>query len=84
MITDKLHEHFLESHVDMVLQCFAEVTKAAERKRYFYVSKESAIPILKKGLASQNPTTKAYAEEARENLLKAGRFEYLHLEDEQE
>ena len=82
MITDKLHEHFLEDHPDMVLQCFAEVTKAANRKRYFYVSKESAIPILKKGLASQNPTTKAFAEEARENLLKAGRFEYLHLEEE--
>jgi hypothetical protein len=82
MITDKLHEHFLESHPDMVLKCFAEVTKAAERKRYFYVSKESAIPILKVGLASQNQETKAYAEEARENLLKAGRFEYLHLEEE--
>jgi hypothetical protein len=82
MITDKLHEHFLESHPDMVLQCFAEVTKLAERKRYFYVSKESAIPILKVGLASQNKETKAYAKEARENLLKAGRFEYLHLEEE--
>jgi hypothetical protein len=82
MITDKLHEHFLESHPDMVLQCFAEVTKAAERKHYFYVSKESAIPILKVGLASQNKATKAYAEEARENLLKAGRFEYLHLEED--
>jgi hypothetical protein len=82
MITDKLHEHFLESHPDMALKCFAEVTKAANRKRYFYVSKESAIPILKKGLASQNQATKAFAEEARENLLKAGRFEYLHLEEE--
>jgi hypothetical protein len=81
MITDKLNEHFLESHTDMVLKCFAQVTKAANRKRYFYVSKESAIPILKEGLSSQNPATKAYADEARENLLAAGRFEYLHLED---
>lgn len=81
MATDKLHEHFLESHPDMAVKCFYEVTKAALNKAYFYVSEESAIPILKTGLASQNQDTKQFAEEARENLLKAGRFEYLHLDE---
>lgn len=82
MVTDKLHEHFLESHPELVVKCFAEVTKAAQRNSYFYVSDESAIPILKAGVASGNAETKALAEEARENLLKAGRFEYLHIEEE--
>jgi hypothetical protein len=64
------------------VKCFNEITKAALKKPYFYVQSEHAKPILKAGLASQNQATKAFAEEARENLLKAGRFEYLHLEEE--
>ena len=79
MITDALHKHFLESHPEKTVECFAKVIEAAVKKPYFYIRKESAIPILKTGLVSQNTKTKAFAEEARENLLKAGLFEYLHL-----
>jgi len=81
-LTDKLNEHFLQTHPDKVLQCFAEVTKSAEHKSYFYISEQSAKPILIKGLASKNLETQKLAEEARENLLKVGRFEYLHLTDD--
>ena len=80
MITDTLNKHFLTNYPDKTVECFSKVVKAAKEKPYFYVRKESAIPILKVGLASQNSKTKAFAEEARENLLKRGRFEYLHLE----
>jgi hypothetical protein len=81
-LTDKLNEHFLQTHPDKVLECFAEVTKLAEHKSYFYVSEQSAKPILIKGLASKNLETQKLAEEARENLLKVGQFEYLHLTDD--
>jgi len=72
----------LENHTEKVLKCFALLTGALETNGSIYVQSEHAKPILKAGLASTNPDTKGYAEEARENLLKAGRFEYLHLEEE--
>lgn len=80
MITERLKEHFLEKFPDEAIQCFYELTRFAARQSYFYVDKDDAEPILLKGLRSENPKTQNYAFEARENLLRAGRLEYLSLE----
>jgi hypothetical protein len=44
------------------------------------MSANEAKPILKAGLASENPNTQEKAKFARENLLRLGRFDYLDIE----
>ncbi len=74
----------LDSYPDLVVTCFAKLTDRAQKVESGYIQSEEAIPILRSGLKSANPETEAAAERARENLLKAGRFEFLDIDLDQE
>ena len=45
-----------------------------------YISADEAMPILKTGLAAEEPQIRENAERAKENLLRLGRFDYLDVE----
>ncbi len=77
LLIEDLHKH-LEARPKKVLECFVEVTKKVNPTEYFYLQEEHAKPILISGLTDSE--LKPLAEEARENLLRSGRFEYLDLE----
>lgn len=70
----------LADHTDLVVECFAKVSEGVAAKSHFYLRPEDVKPILKAGLASQNPKTSQAAEFALDNLLKAGRSEFLNLD----
>jgi len=78
MLLEELSKH-LHDHRKEVLQCFAAITSKTQPDEYFFISDEHAKPILLEGLNSEDAELKKLADEARENLLKAGSFEYLDV-----
>lgn len=69
----------LADHSDLVVECFAKLTNVTSQREYFYIQTDEATPILRAGLKSLNPKTRKWAELAKENLLKLGRFEFLDI-----
>ncbi len=71
----------LESHTELVVECFAKLTDSVVKNRStFYIQPDKAKPILRAGLHSDDATVRANAERARENLLKDERFDFLDEE----
>jgi hypothetical protein len=70
----------LDEHSALVLECFAKLTNQVTGDRMFYIELDQAKAVLKVGLQSKDKSTRANAERARENLLRAGRFELLEIE----
>jgi hypothetical protein len=70
----------LADHADLVVECFAKLIEGALSQPHFYLRPEHVKPILKAGLASQNEKTAEAAKFALDNLLKAGRSEFLNLD----
>lgn len=70
----------LPSNPQLVVECFTKITDAMDQGTQIYISANEAKPILKAGLASENPNTQEKAKFARENLLRLGRFDYLDIE----
>jgi hypothetical protein len=79
MLVDDLVK-MVKSEPDLVATCFRDLTEGLIGKSYFYLQPEHVKPILKAGLASDNPEAVHAAKIARDNLLKAGRSEYLNLD----
>lgn len=69
----------LESHPAKVVECLAKITDTVSSERYVYFPMEETKPILLAGLKSVDESIRANAERARENLLKANKFEFLDL-----
>ena len=69
----------LKGHTPEVLECFAKLTAKLGREHSFYVRAEQAKAILQAGLASKDLATRQNAERARENLLRAERFDLLDI-----
>ena len=63
-----------------VIECFAKLTDA-HRDGNIFIYTEEAKTILKAGLASTDQGVRQNTERARENLLRAGRFDLLDLDD---
>lgn len=70
----------LQNHLALVVECFAKITDAMDQGTQMYISTDEAKPILKKGLAAEDPQVRENSERARENLLRLGRFDYLEVE----
>lgn len=71
---NRLHQ----DHLALVVECFAKITLNQDTQ--FFVSVDEASPILKAGLAAEDPRIRANAECARDNLLRIGRFDFLDVE----
>ena len=72
----------LEDHTALVVECFAKLTDSVvENKNTIYIQTNKAKPILRAGVNSEDDTTRANAERARENLLRCGRFDFLDEEN---
>lgn len=69
----------LPNHLELVIECFSKLTSAMAQDSQMYISDEEAKPILKAGLTSEAPQIRKKAEDARENLLRLGRFDYLDV-----
>lgn len=65
------------NYPELVLECLTKLTRSALKNQSVYFDEEHTTPILRLGLASQNEQVRQNAEEARDNLLRAGRFEFL-------
>lgn len=70
----------LNSHVGKVIACFAEITASLSEDNNLYIQTEKAKPILLAGFKHENESVRELAEQARENLLRAGRFDFLEIE----
>lgn len=70
----------LDTDVGKVVACFERLTNLKDDDVSSYIRKEDATPILRAGLDSPDPDTKRNAERARDNLLKAGRFDILDMD----
>ena len=70
----------LSNHTAKVVECFFKLTERV-KKDNFYIQTEEAKTILKAGRESSNEKVRRAAEDARENLLKSGRFVLPDLED---
>ena len=70
----------LPNHTAKVVECFFKLTERV-KKDNFYIQIEEAKTILKAGGESRNEKVRRYAADARENLLKSGRFVLPDLED---
>jgi hypothetical protein len=79
MLVERLRK-LADNFPDLAVECFAKLTQAASKERYFYLSPEPAKAILNIGLFSNNPTTVENAMKAQDNLLRMGHVEYLDLE----
>lgn len=71
----------LDEYPDLVVECFAKLTDSASKDKSFYIQPDKAKPILQMGLKSRNDIVRKNAERARENLLRAGRFAFLDVDD---
>ena len=71
----------LEVHTALVVECFAKLTDSVVKDRStFYIQPDKAKPILRAGLHSDDATVRTNAKQARENLLKDGRSDFLEEE----
>jgi hypothetical protein len=70
----------LPDHPDLVVECFAKLIEGALSQPHFYLRPEHVKPILRIGLSSPNEKTAEAAKFALDNLLKAGRSEFLNLD----
>jgi hypothetical protein len=70
----------LPTHLALVVECFAKITDAMNQDTRMYILADDAKPILKAGLAAEDPQVRENAKRARENLLRLGRFDYLDVE----
>ncbi|MGB5055479.1 MAG: PIN domain-containing protein [Nitrospirales bacterium] len=77
---DMLNE-LLEQHTAKVVECFAKITDHVSPDGTFYIETGKAKSILQAGLKSADESVRTSAERARENLLEAGRFEFLETEE---
>ena len=68
----------LTEHTAEVVECFVKLTEGIQ-KNNIYIQPEEAETILKTGLNSKDPVVSENAERALENLLRAGRSEFLKL-----
>lgn len=71
----------LPRNVEKTLECFRKLTERLENGGA-YIRTHTARQILKAGLQSSVGGARRDAERARDNLLRAGRFELLHLDSE--
>ncbi len=72
---------YLSDAPELVVAAFAKLTaKTAADSRSYFETRE-VTTILKAGLASKDEPTQRLAREAQDNLLRAGQFEYLAIED---
>ncbi len=78
ILTESLCE-MLESNPSLVVECFAGLTGAIDKTTYVRV--DQARIILNAGLKDENPEVRNNAEQARENLLRRGHFDFLNMED---
>ncbi len=74
---DALHT-MLPTHTEKVVECFAKITDRLKNDT-IDIQTEEAKPILNAGLESSDEHVRANAERARENLLRAGRFDFLDM-----
>lgn len=79
MLIERLGK-LLAEHPDLVVECLAKLTEGALTLPHFYLQPEQVKPILKVGLSSGNGKTVETAKFALENLLRAGRSEFLNLD----
>ena len=70
----------LSNHTPKVVECFFKLTEGG-KKDNIYVPTEEAKVILKAGLESKDENARRNANLAHENLLSAGRFDLLNLDD---
>ena len=68
----------LPENTSGVTECFLKLTSLLADST-FYLDTETARAILQAGLASGDEPTRRNAEAARENLLRAGRIDFLDL-----
>ena len=69
----------LESHTAKVVECFAKMVDAIDQGARIYIDPNKAKPILKAGLENEDERVRENAERARENLLSAGRYDFLDI-----
>ena len=70
----------LPNHTAKVVECFFKLTERV-KKDNFYIQTEEAKTILKAGRENSDEKVRRAAADARENLLKSGRFVLPDLED---
>jgi len=73
--------HLLPMHADKVLECFLKITQRVDSSNPFYIPEKEIRPILEAGFKSGNGGLKTMANEARENLLRLGQFEFMDMEE---
>ncbi len=69
---------FLDEHSDLVVECFTKITNSMSEGKQVFISENNAKPILDIGLNSDKPEVYKNAEQAKDNLLKLGHFEYMN------
>ena len=72
--------NMLPNHTTKVVECFFKLTEW-NKKDIIYIQTEEAKAILKAGLESDDENVRQNTVQARENLLREGRFELLDLYD---
>jgi len=69
----------LNEHTPLVLECFAKLTAKISSDQPFYIEREKAIAILEAGFQSKDPAARENAARAKEQLLRAGRYDLLEV-----
>ena len=64
-------------HLPEVMACFLKLSQLLKQDSQICLSAEPARSILQAGPCSPSPEVRQGAEEARENLLRLGRFDFL-------
>lgn len=70
----------LDEYPALVVECFQKLTRKLTDTSAGFLDADNAKQILHVGLSSPDEEVRKQAEEARENLLKRGRFDYLKVE----
>ena len=68
----------LPKYTDEVVECFFKLTNDIRNKN-IYIQTEDANTILKSGLNSRDPAVSENAKRALNNLLRAGKLEFMNL-----
>jgi hypothetical protein len=71
----------LPSNHNKVVACLSKLTSRIAKDDFNYIPVDEAKPIVRFGLLSMDEGVRKQAEDARENLLRAGRFEFLDALD---